>query len=165
MPKTDALRTELPPANVPTYGKGDRYTYDNPKETWTVVDIANDLVHWKSSLGNSQATVFDPLMPSVEWTLADKTRATRKILEWNGRMFPLKAGNKLTFKEAFRLGEDTASTRYVWKCYAGQPRQIRVPAGLFATYPVFCGRNDGYRAQGYYSHRCAHLRKGRSLHL
>lgn len=151
MPKTDSLRTELPPADVPTYGKGDRYTYDNPKETWTVVDIANDLVHWKSSLGNSQVTVFDPLMPSIEWTLADKTRATRKILEWNGRMFPLKAGNKLTFKEAFRLGEDTASTRYVWNCYAGQPRQIRVPAGQFATYPVFCERNDGYRAQAYYA--------------
>lgn len=151
IPKTDPLRTELPPANVPTYGKGDRYTYDNPKETWTVVDIANDLVHWKSSLGSSQVTVFDPLMPSVEWTLADKTSATRKILEWNGRMFPLKAGNKLTFKDAFRLGEDTALMHYVWNCYAGQPRRIRVPAGLFATYPVLCGRSDGYRAQGYYA--------------
>ncbi|MDH3701941.1 MAG: SPOR domain-containing protein [Alphaproteobacteria bacterium] len=151
VPKTKPLRTALPPAEIPTYGVGDSYTYDNPKETWTVVSIKNDLIRWKSSLGNSQLTAFDPLLPPIEWTVADNPQATRKFLEWNGSMFPLQAGSNMTYKEVVRLGENTGPTQFEWRCYTGRPQQVHVPAGRFATVPVLCQRSDGYKAQGYYA--------------
>lgn len=151
MPSTTAIDTAMPAADLPTYGKGDRYTYNNPKETWTVVSIANDLVQWESSLGDSQVTVFDPLMAPIEWTLDVNSKATRKFLEWDRSMFPLRTGRKMTVKEVVRLGQDAGPTHFEWTCYAGGPEEIRVPAGKFATYPVHCERDDGFQAKGYYA--------------
>ena len=67
VPFTDTLQTELPPAELPTYAKGDEYVFDNPRETWTVVSIQQGLITWNSSLGHKQTTMFDPLLPPVQW--------------------------------------------------------------------------------------------------
>ena len=37
--RTDTLPTQLPAAELPTYAKGDRYIYDNPREVWTIVGL------------------------------------------------------------------------------------------------------------------------------
>ena len=43
-PATRSLTAELPPAELPTYAKGDRFTYDNPEESWTVEGARKGLV-------------------------------------------------------------------------------------------------------------------------
>lgn len=151
LPATDRLRTELPPAEVPSYAKDDRYTFDNPTETWTVVSVENDVVTWASSLGGSRSTMFDPLLPPIEWATAERSGGKRRILEWSGSLFPLQTGNKLTFKSAVKLDGQTGSAVYIWNCHAGTPRLVAVPAGDFAAFPVYCRRNDGQTILTYYA--------------
>ena len=148
---TDTLQTGLPPAELPTYAKGDEYTFDNPVETWKVVSIEDDLVTWQSSLGASQTTMFDPLLPPIQWMKPDKSEGKRRIVEWSGSLFPLKAGNKLTYKSAVRVNEERGHALFVWNCYTGHPRSVSVPAGDFAAFPVYCRRSDGQKLQSLYA--------------
>jgi hypothetical protein len=141
----------LPPAEIPTYAKGDRYIYDNPREVWTVVALKDGLVTWESSLGETRTTMFDPLLPPVKWRKSDRSGGSRQILEWSGGLFPLKAGNKLTYKDSVQVDGDSGHALFVWNCYAGNPRRLRVPAGDFATVPVFCRRSDGHKLHTYYA--------------
>jgi len=149
--RTDTLPTQLPAAELPTYAKGDRYTYDNPREVWTVMGLRNGLVVWESSLGETRTTMFDPLLPPIGWQKADNTGGSRQILEWSGGLFPLKAGNKLTYKSSVQVDGDSGHALFVWNCYAGNPRRLRVPAGDFATVPVFCRRSDGQKLHTFYA--------------
>ncbi|MGD8810388.1 MAG: SPOR domain-containing protein [Gammaproteobacteria bacterium] len=147
----DVLPTQLPAAEIPTYAKGDRYIYDNPEEVWTIVGLQDGLVTWESSLGETRTTMFDPLLPPVKWQKSDESGGSRQILEWSGGLFPLKAGNKLTYKDSVKLDGDTGHALFVWNCYAGNPRRLHVPAGDFATVPVFCRRSDGHKLHAYYA--------------
>lgn len=149
--RTDALPTQLPAAELPTYAKGDRYTYDNPREVWTIVGLRDGLVVWESSLGETRTTMFDPLLPPIGWQKADNTGGSRQILEWSGGLFPLKAGNKLTYKSSVQVDGDSGHALFVWNCYAGNPRRLHVPAGDFATVPVFCRRSDGQKLHTFYA--------------
>lgn len=149
--RTDTLPTQLPAAELPTYAKGDRYIYDNPREVWTIVGLRDGLVIWESSLGETRTTMFDPLLPPIGWQKADNTGGSRQILEWSGGLFPLKAGNKLTYKSAVQVDGDSGHALFVWNCYAGNPRRLRVPAGDFATVPVFCRRSDGQKLHTFYA--------------
>lgn len=149
--RTEALPTQLPPAELPTYAKGDRYIYDNPREEWTIVSVQDGLVTWESSLGETRVTMFDPLLPPIAWKNGDKSEGSRQILEWSGGLFPLKAGNKLTFKSAVHVKGESGHALFVWNCYAGNPRLIQVPAGPFAAVPVYCRRSDGHKLHTYYA--------------
>lgn len=155
-PSSETLRTALPPAELPTYAKGDSYTLDNPRETWRVVDITNGIVTWESARGGRQATMFDPLLPPVRWRRPDGSQGVRKFLAWSGGLFPIKAGNKLTFETAVSIGESGLHARFIWNCYVGHPRQVTVPAGVFAALPVFCRRNDGRTTRAYYAPALRH---------
>lgn len=149
--RTDTLPTQLPPAELPTYAKGDRYTYDNPREDWTIVGLHDDLISWESSLGETRTTMFDPLLPPIGWKKADGSEGSRQILEWSGGLFPLKAGNKLTYKDAVQVSGESGHALFIWNCYAGNPRLIQVPAGAFAAVPVYCRRSDGNKLHTFYA--------------
>lgn len=150
-PASDALHTALPAAELPTFAKGDTYIFDNPRETWRVVDVSNDLVTWNSRRSGSQVTMFDPILPPIRWARPDGQKGERRLLEWSGSLFPLKAGNKLTFKTAVSVDGRPGHARFLWNCYVGNPRQVTIPAGKFAAFPVFCRRNDGYKTNTYYA--------------
>lgn len=151
VPFTDSLQTDLPPAELPTYAKGDEYIFDNPREKWTVVSIQDGLINWDSTLGHRQTTMFDPLLPPIRWQKADLSTGERRIVEWTGSLFPLKAGNKLTYKSAVRVGGERGHALFVWNCYTGHPRHVSVPAGDFAAFPVYCRRSDGQKVESYYA--------------
>lgn len=151
VPYTDSLQTDLPPAELPSYAKGDEYIFDNPREKWTVVSIQDGLINWDSTLGHRQTTMFDPLLPPIRWQKADLSTGERRIVEWTGSLFPLKAGNKLTYKSAVRVGGERGHALFVWNCYTGHPRHVSVPAGDFAAFPVYCRRSDGQKVESYYA--------------
>jgi hypothetical protein len=150
-PSTRSLAAELPPAELPTYAKGDRFTYDNPEEIWTVEGARKGLVAWRSSRGRIQKRLFDPILPPIVWEEPGQPKGSRKLLEWSGSLFPLKAGNKMTFKAAVRRNGQSRQKVFVWNCYAGNPRMITIPAGTFAAFPTYCRRNDGRKVQTYYA--------------
>jgi hypothetical protein len=149
--RTEALPTQLPPAELPTYAKGDRYIYDNPHEEWTIAAVQDGLVTWQSTLGETRITMFDPLLPPIRWQKGPDTGGSRQILEWSGGLFPLKAGNKLTYKDAVQVTGESGHALFVSNCYAGNPRLVQVPAGPFAAVPVYCRRSDGQKLQTYYA--------------
>jgi len=149
--RTDTLPTQLPAAELPTYAKGDRYIYDNPYEVWTIMALQEGVVTWESSLGEIRKTMFDPLLPPIGWKKSDNSGGSRQILEWSGGLFPLKSGNKLTYKSAVQVDGSNGHALFVWNCYAGNPRRLHVPAGDFATVPVFCRRSDGQKLHTYYA--------------
>ena len=66
-------------------------------------------------------------------------------------MFPLKAGNKITFKTAVQVKGESGHALFIWNCYAGNPRMIEVPAGAFAAVPVYCRRSDGNKLHTFYA--------------
>lgn len=141
----------LDPSDLPTYAVGDSFTYDKPKETWTVVDIHDGLVKWTSSLGAKKTTVFDPILPPIAWTKHDGSGGSERLTNWNRTLFPLKKRQKISFRSIVRrTGKDTP-IRYVWKCYSGAPRKVKVKAGEFPAYPVFCRRSDGWTIQSFYA--------------
>jgi hypothetical protein len=149
--RTEALPTQLPPAELPTYAKGDRYIYDNPHEEWTIAAVRDGLVTWQSTLGETRITMFDPLLPPIRWQKGQDSGGSRQILEWSGGLFPLKAGNKLTYKDAVQVTGESGHALFVSNCYAGNPRLVQVPAGPFAAVPVYCRRSDGQKLQIYYA--------------
>ena len=150
-PATRSLAAELPPAELPTYAKGDRFTYDNPEEIWTVEGARKGLVAWRSSRGRIQKRLFDPILPPIVWEGPGQPAGSRKLLEWSGSLFPLKAGNKMTFKTAVQRAGGPGQKMFVWNCYAGNPRMVTIPAGTFAAFPTYCRRNDGKKVQSYYA--------------
>jgi SPOR domain len=155
-PEDELIKTSagFPPVDIPVsapprYAVGDSFTYDNPGETWTVAVIEDGLVTWRSSLGTTRKTVFDPFVPPVEWT-ARGGGGTERLTKWGEGLFPLAGGKKITFDSSQQSGTGPA-TPYEWKCYSGKPRKVTVPAGAFAAYPVFCRRSDGLTEQSFYA--------------
>lgn len=142
---------ELKPSDLPTFAVGDRFTFDNPTETWTVTAIQDGLVSWRSSLGGTRKTVFEPFMPPVEWTAADRTTGEEQLVAWGSGLFPLKAGLKTEFRTRAHRRGNGAATPHEWKCYSGHPRKVTVEAGAYSAYPVFCRRNDGLTIQSFYA--------------
>jgi hypothetical protein len=142
---------ELKPSGLPTFAVGDSFTFDNPTETWTVTAVQDSLVTWRSSLGNTRKTVFEPFMPPVEWAAADRSAGEEQLTGWGAGLFPLKGGQKAEFRTRARRNGEANATPYEWKCYSGNPRKVSVEAGAYAAYPVFCRRNDGFTIQSFYA--------------
>lgn len=141
----------LDSSDLPTYAVGDSFTYDKPKETWTVVDIRGGLVKWTSSLGAKKTTVFDPILPPIASTGKNGSSRSERLTNWNRTLFPLKKRQKISFKSIVRQTGKDAPIRYGWKCYSGAPRKVKVQAGEFPAYPVFCRRSDGWTIQSFYA--------------
>jgi len=141
----------LKPSDLPTHAVGDRLTFDNPEETWTIVAIRDGLINWRSSLKAEKITVFDPVLPPIIWNKADGTEGSERLTAWDKSLFPLKKHQKITFKSKLRHKGTSTHIAYTWKCYSGGPRKVNVKAGEFPAYPVFCRRSDGRTRQSFYS--------------
>ncbi len=141
----------MKPSDLPTFAVGDSFTFDNPTETWTVAAVRDGLVTWRSSRGALRKTVFEPFMPPIEWTAPDRSYGEAQLTAWGDGLFPLKGGLKTEFRTRARRSGENAATAYEWKCYSGNPRKVKVEAGSFAAYPVFCRRSDGQTVQSFYA--------------
>jgi hypothetical protein len=95
--------------------------------------------------------VFEPFMPPIEWTAADRTTGEEQLVAWGNGLFPLKAGLKTEFRTRAHQRGNGAATPHEWKCYSGHPRKVTVEAGAYSAYPVFCRRNDGLTIQSFYA--------------
>ncbi len=142
---------KLNPTDLPTYAVGDRFTFNNPDETWTIVGIREGLIKWRSSLKAEKITVFDPVLPPIVWSKADSTGGSERLTAWDKSLFPLKNGQKIAFKTTVQRKGTATLIAYTWKCYSGGPRKVDIQAGEFPAYPVFCRRSDGLTRQSFYA--------------
>jgi hypothetical protein len=141
---------DLEPAGLPSYAIGDRFTFDNPEETWIVIAIADGLVTWRSSLGAERKTVFDPFVAPVAWSDKAGDAGTERLVTWRNSLFPL-AGGKKSAHQSVRRPEGEVPAPVEWKCYSGNPRNVTTKAGTFPAYPVLCRRSDGLTVQSFYA--------------
>lgn len=142
---------KLEATDLPTHAVGDRLTFNNPDETWTIIGIRDDLIKWRSSLNAGKITVFDPVLPPIVWDKADGTGGSERLTGWNKSLFPLKKGGKIAFKSLAQFNGKAALIAYTWKCYSGGPRKVNIQAGDFPAYPIFCRRSDGLTRQSFYA--------------
>lgn len=155
----DGFGTERPGR----YSVGDSFTFDNPTLTWSVVGVEGERVSWRSDRGDEQVTGHDPLLPALEWKNPTQGGGRRSISDVKGALFPLKAGNRMTFTsevESWTTTEGTAgdvqSWRYNWSCSVNDAETIEVQAGSFETYKVQCGRYKPTELVFYYAPRVGH---------
>lgn len=145
------------------YSVGDSFTFDNPTLTWTVVAVEKDKVYWRSDRGDEQVTGHDPLLPAVEWKNPNQGGGRRTISDMKGGLFPLKAGNRMTFTSAVESWTTTDGAanppqtwRTNWSCNVASQEKVDVPAGSFDTYKINCGRYKPTELVFYYAPRIGH---------
>lgn len=157
--KFDGFGTESPGR----YSVGDSFTFDNPILTWSVVGVEGERVSWRSDRGDEQVTGHDPLLPAMEWKNPTQGGGRRVISDIKGSLFPLKAGNRMTFTSAVEswtttdgAAGDVQTWRYNWSCSVNSPEIVEVQAGSFETYKVQCGRYKPTELVFYYAPRIGH---------
>jgi hypothetical protein len=126
---------------APSFRPGDRFTFDNPVETWTVTGVEGDRVTWVSDGGARQVTTRNPLLPALEWTSPDKGAGRRLISGQTQPMFPLSPGKEVSFRATVDTDQPPFAWEFEWTCEVGGLEPTAVPAGEFATYRVACGRD------------------------
>ena len=154
---------EFGPDRPGRYSVGDRFTFDNPNLTWSVVSVESDRVFWRSDRGDEQVTGHDPLFPSLEWKNPGQGGGRRAISDIKGTLFPLKTGNRLTFSTNTDVwgepgtGREPRSWQYGWSCKVAGRERVDVPAGSFDTFKVFCGRVKQDENIFYYAPKIGHF--------
>lgn len=131
-------------APLPTYATGDRYVFDNPRESWTVQGVSADRVTWTSDLGGRRVTPRDPLVPSLETTADEIGTIRRTMKDQQGSLWPLSVGNDTSFVVTVEM-EGRPPQALAWNCRVIGTDRVEVQAGTFNTYTVACARSDGLR--------------------
>ncbi len=147
--------------NPGRYSVGDRFTFDNPILTWSVVSVEGENVFWRSDKGDEQVTGHDPLLPALQWKNPDKGGGTRALTDLKGSLFPLKPGNRMTFTSNVEswgsdAGEKPRSWQYGWSCNIAGEERIEVQAGSFDTFKILCGRIKSDELIFYYAPDIGH---------
>lgn len=140
----------------PTFQVGDTYHYDNPKVVWRVTAVRGDEVDWVADSGETQTTSHNPLMPALAWQSESRGSGRRLISNENGALFPLKVGNKMTFKSTVSTDTPPFAWEFDWVCEVTAESKVEAFAGNFNTFEVKCGRDRPDEVTFYYSPRAAH---------
>ena len=143
------------------YSVGDRFTFDNPVLTWSVVSVESDKVYWRSDRGDEQVTGHDPLLPALEWKNSDKGGGRRALTDLKGSLFPLKGGKRMTFTSNVEgwggeAGAEQGKWQYGWSCNIAGEERVDVQAGSFDTFKILCGRVKPDELIFYYAPKIGH---------
>ncbi len=150
------------PGQPGRYSVGDRFTFDNPILTWSVISVEGEKVFWRSDRGDEQVTGHDPLLPALEWKNPDKGGGRRSITDLKGSLFPLTSGNRMTFTSNVEswgggdAGDEAGKWQYGWSCNIAGEEEIEVQAGSFDTFKILCGRVKPDELVFYYAPKIGH---------
>lgn len=151
MSVVSASSNTLGPAPLPVYSVGDTYVFDNPRETWTIVEVTQDEISWESDLGGTRQTTLDPLLPSLRSAAPEIGAVTRIITEKEGNLWPLVVGNESRFVVAAGMDQPPYSQSLAWSCRVVGTNLVTVEAGQFNAYKIACARSDGLRLNTYHA--------------
>ncbi len=137
--------------NLPEVAIGDTYVFDNPITSWEVVDIQNDRITWVSNQGARIITSNNPLLPSYEWISQSDGQGKRLISDMKGELFPLKKGNKTTFRSTVSINDQPSQWSFSWNCAILGEVNVTVPAGNFNAFSIVCARDASDTITYYYA--------------
>ena len=140
----------------PTFQVGDTYHYDNPRVVWRVNAVRDAEVDWVADSGETQTTSHNPLLPALAWRSESRGSGRRLISAVNGSLFPLKVGNRMTFKSTVSTDTPPYAWEFDWVCAVTAEAPVDAAAGSFNTFEVKCGRDRPDEVTFYYSPRAAH---------
>ena len=137
---------------------GDTFAFDNPLEQWEVTAIDGPFVVWSSKSGDFMQTAWSTLLPPLRWGGNSNTldAGQRRLTQLQGRFFPLKTGNRVTFVEERINARPGGTTIGVWACEVGKQAEIVVTAGKAQTWEVTCLLNGRERVFLNYAENLGH---------
>lgn len=139
-------------SRLPETKTGDLYVFNNPQEAWEVINVNHDFVTWVSNNGVRSVSTRNPILPILEWQSPDLLKGRRLINDIQGDLFPLREGNKMTFRTTVTIGDEGDDfTSFDWLCAVGEQNTITVSAGEFRAFRVVCVRDKVDRITYYFA--------------
>lgn len=135
----------------PTFKIGDAFSFNNPDMTWSVMELADDNVHWQNDSGDVQTTSTNPLLPAINWKSDKRGEGRRIISAMQGSFFPLEIGNQVLFKTTVNTDKPPYAWEFDWTCDFISQQKTTVPAGTFDTYQIDCYRQKPERWSFFYA--------------
>jgi len=137
---------------------GDTFAFDNPVEQWEVTAIDGPFVAWHSKSGDYMQTAWSTLLPPLRWggNISTMDAGQRRLTQVQGRFFPLKTGNRVTFFEERINARPGGTSNGRWECEVGKEAEIVVPAGKAQTWEVTCLLNGRERVFLNYAENLGH---------
>jgi hypothetical protein len=134
---------------------GDVFVFNNPPVQWTVSSIDGPFIGWTTNIGGVLQTAWSTLLPPLRWSGGDSSMdvGQRRITNLQGKFFPLKKGNRVTFLEETVYGRPGAAVNAWWQCDVGDQSEITVPAGKAQVWEVLCLQNGHEKKVMYYSEK------------
>lgn len=127
-------------APLPDYQTGDAFVFsDGRVEQVRRVDGGNVL--WSGRGRSRYWRSRNPIAPILAWKVAG-VEGKRTISAGADDLWPLVPGKSVRFRAVteIRKGQKTRRSVAFWKCAAGLPRVVTVPAGTFEAWPIQCDR-------------------------
>lgn len=131
-----------PLATLPTYRKGDTYTYSSGR-TEIVEKLVDDRVVWRNDLDSEFERYPNFIFPSVD-TRTDRGEVLREFSVPPDTMWPLIPGTRRQFKSEVRVklaGQSGTRLFYrEWICTVVGKAKVEVQFGSFDSVEVTCER-------------------------
>lgn len=139
----------------PPVSLGDVFVYNNPPIQWTVSSIEGPFINWTTNTGGILQTSWSTLLPPLRWSGGDSAMdiGQRRITQLQGKFFPLKKGNRVSFIEETVYARPGAMVNAYWQCDVGDQSEIVVPAGKAQVWEVLCLQNGHEKKVMYYSEK------------
>ena len=83
---------------------------------WQVVAVKDNKIHWNSDGGDRQITYSNPVLPVLAWESPVNGKGRRLISGQIGRLFPMKVGNRASFRAAVSTDRPPFDWVFNWKC-------------------------------------------------
>lgn len=140
----------------PRYEVGDVFAFDNPDVTWQIVAIDEAGIHWVSDTGEKQSTDANPLLPALAWESNRRGSGKRLISDVQGGLYPLRVGNRMTFKSTVSTDKPPYAWEFDWSCEVLGQEFVDSPAGDYNAFKVMCGRQRPDELVFYYAPSVGH---------
>lgn len=131
-----------PLADLPTYRRGDVYTYSSGRSE-TVEDVLDDRIVWRNDLDSSFTRYPNFIFPSVT-TRTSKGEVSRSFDVPPDMLWPLIPGTRRQFKSEVRVhleGHNGERLFYrEWICTVVGNKRVQVQFGEFDSVEIVCDR-------------------------
>ncbi|MBE88657.1 MAG: hypothetical protein CMM76_04360 [Rhodospirillaceae bacterium] len=141
----------------PEFSVGDTFVFDNPYVRWQVVAVKDKKVHWVSDDGDLQITYVNPVLPVLVWKSPVNGKGRRLISGQIGRLFPMKVGNRASFRATVSTDRPPFDWVFNWSCDVLARVPVKGPKNKkYDTFKIKCTREKGDAFTFFYAPTVGH---------